>query len=77
MKREERIELVRSITGDPSHYKLCLVCGAIVDKDAACCPDCYAYRFDDDEEKVSNAALDLATERVTAVSHLDLSCSQE
>ncbi len=67
----ERREMATTIVNDPSSYKICLVCGAIVDRSAASCPDCYAYRFDEDPERVANRALDLATRPQTAVSHLD------
>lgn len=65
-------EMATTIANDPTSYKLCTVCGAIVDKTADTCPDCYAYRFDENSEAVSNAALDLAIKPKTAVSHLDL-----
>lgn len=65
-------EIATSITNDPTAYKLCLVCGAIVDKTADSCPDCYAYRFDINAEAVANAALDLAVKPRQAVSHLDM-----
>ena len=65
-------EMATTIANDPTSYKLCTVCGAIVDKTADTCPDCYAYRFDENSEAVANAALDLAIKPKTAVSHLDL-----
>ena len=49
-----------------------MVCGAIADKSADSCPDCYGYRFDENTEAVTNAALDMAIKPRTAVSHLDL-----
>ncbi len=67
----DRREMANTIVNDPAAYKLCLVCGAIVDRSSATCPDCYAYRFDEDPEHVSNKALDLAARPQTAVSHLD------
>ena len=70
--KSDRKELATTIANDPTSYKLCMVCGAIVDKTADTCPDCYAYRFDENSEAVSNAALDLAVKPKTAVSHLDL-----
>ncbi len=68
----DRREMANTIVNDPSSYKICLVCGAIVDRSASSCPDCYAYRFDADPERVANKALDLAARPQTAVSHLDL-----
>ena len=70
MKHDHK-EMATTIANDPTSYKLCMVCGAIVDKTADTCPDCYAYRFDENSEAVSNAALDLAVKSKTAVSHLD------
>lgn len=70
--KSDRKELATTIANDPTSYKLCLICGAIADKTADTCPDCYAYRFDENSEAVSNAALDLAVKPQTAVTHLDL-----
>lgn len=70
--KSDRKEIATSITNDPTAYKLCLVCGAIVDKSVDSCPDCYAYRFDANAEAVANAALDLAVKPRQAVSHLDM-----
>lgn len=70
--KADRKEMAVTITNDPTSYKLCTVCGAIVDKSADTCPDCYAYRFDENPQAVADAALDLAIKPQTAVSHLDL-----
>lgn len=70
--RADRREIATTIANDPTNYKLCCVCGAIVDKSAPSCPDCYAYRFDADATHVADAALDLAVKPRTAVSHFDL-----
>ncbi len=67
----DRREMANTVMNDPASYKLCLVCGAIVDRSADTCPDCYAYRFDESSEHVANKALDLAARPQTAVSHLD------
>lgn len=64
--------MANAVLKDPSAYKLCAVCGAIVDRTAEICPDCYAYRFVDDAGAVSDKALDLAVRPQTAISHLDL-----
>ena len=45
--KSDRKEIATTIANDPTSYKLCMVCGAIVDKSADTCPDCYAYRFDE------------------------------
>lgn len=53
----------------PARFKLCLVCGNVVDMEAGECTYCGAYRFDTDAERVSNAALDQATHKRTALTH--------
>lgn len=53
--------ILTSAIRDPKRYKLCLVCGNIVDKEAEECIYCCAYHFETDPEKVSNGALDRAT----------------
>ncbi len=70
--RTDRREIATTISNDPTSYKLCVVCGAIVDKTAGTCPDCYAYRFDTDPSHVEDAALDLVVKPQRAVSHFDL-----
>lgn len=70
--KQDRREMANTVMNDPSSYKVCTVCGGVVDKTADICPDCCAYRFDTDSAHVSNVALDLATLPQTAVSHLDL-----
>jgi hypothetical protein len=70
--KPERREIATTIANDPTNYKLCAVCGAIIARDAASCPDCYAYRFDTDTTHVQDAALDMAIKPQTAVRHFDL-----
>ena len=69
--RRDCKEIATTVANDPGSYKLCAVCGAIVDKNADSCPDCAAYRFDEDVERVVNAALDLGARGSSAISHLD------
>ncbi len=69
--RRDCKEIATTVANDPAGYKLCEVCGAIVDKNADSCPDCSAYRFDENPERVVNAALDLGAHGSAAVSHLD------
>ncbi|MDO4220704.1 MAG: hypothetical protein Q4C88_01105 [Akkermansia sp.] len=64
-------EIATTVANDPASYKLCAVCGAVVDRDAATCPDCTAYRFDTDPEHVLNRALDLGSKPRSSVTHLD------
>lgn len=71
MKRNNK-EIATTVVNDPTSYKLCAVCGAVVDKEAPVCPDCAAYRFDANPEHVQNRALDLGARPQTAVTHLDV-----
>lgn len=64
--------MANAVLKDLSAYKVCAVCGAIVDRSSETCPDCLAYRFIEDENAVSDKALDLAVKPQTALSHLDL-----
>ncbi len=64
-------EIATTVVNDPTNYKLCMVCGAIVDKASPTCPDCLAYRFDDNPATVADRALDLAAKPQNAVSHHD------
>ncbi len=70
MKQDYK-EIATTVANDPASYKLCSVCGAVVDKQAPTCPDCMAYRFTDDPEQVVNRAIDLGSRGQNAVSHLD------
>lgn len=51
----------------PSLYKVCTVCGNIVEMEASECIYCCAYRFETDAEFVSNTALDQATHTRSSV----------
>lgn len=73
MTTPDRKEMANTIVNDPTSYKVCLVCGAIVDKAVDSCPDCLAYRFDENADHVADVALDMAVRPQTAVSHLDMS----
>ena len=69
--RRDCKEIATTVVNDPANYKLCMVCGAIVDKASATCPDCLAYRFDADPAAVADRALDYAAHPQHAVSHHD------
>lgn len=73
----DRKEMANTIVNDPTSYKVCLVCGAIVDKAVDACPDCLAYRFDSNAARVADLALDMAVRPQTAVGHLDMTNSDE
>lgn len=70
--KQDRKEIANTVLQDPSSYKVCAVCGAIVDREVGTCPDCYAYRFICDPAVVSDKAIDLAALPRTAIGHLDL-----
>ncbi len=69
--RQDYKEIATTVVNDPTSYKLCEVCGAIVDKASATCPDCQAYRFDADPVRVSDRAVDMAAHPQQAVSRHD------
>lgn len=69
--RPDYKEIATTVVHDPSAYKLCMVCGALVDKEADTCPDCMAYRFDENPEHVANRAIDIGSGNIRAVTHLD------
>ena len=60
-------DILSSAIRTPDRYKLCVVCGNVVDAAADECSYCCAYRFECDPERVSNAALDQATRTRSAV----------
>ena len=69
--RPDRKEIATTVAQDPSSYKICLVCGSLVDRHADTCPDCMAYRFDEDLEHILNRAIDLGAKPWQTVTHLD------
>ena len=70
--RQDYKEIDTTVVNDPTSYKLCMVCGAIVDKSSPTCPDCLAYRFDSNPSAVADRALDIASKPQNAVSHHDI-----
>lgn len=66
-------DILISAVRNPKRYKLCAVCGNVVDNEADACVYCCAYRFVTEPDLVSNAALDQATHTrsaVTSTAHL-------
>lgn len=61
--------LLTSALQTPERFKLCVVCGNIVDAEAEECTYCGAYRFETDPDQVSNAALDQAAHKSNALTH--------
>lgn len=70
--KQDRKELVNTIVNDAQSYKVCTVCGNIADREATVCPDCHAYRFNDDAKAVADQALNLVAEPPTVISRFDL-----
>lgn len=66
-KTDSYYDLLTTAARSPEGYKVCMVCGNIVDTTANECPYCSAYRFEDDAEFVVNTALDLVTQPRTSV----------
>lgn len=69
---QDRKEIANTVINDPASYKVCLVCGSIVDKLTHVCPNCNAYRFKEDSDAVVEQALILASRPQRSVTHLDL-----
>ncbi len=52
----------------PQHFKICLICKAIIERELPGCPHCYGYRFNEESEEVADHLLTLAQETKTAIS---------
>lgn len=70
--QQDRKEMASTIVNTPEAYKICTVCGSIADMTAPTCPDCGAYRFNQNPDDVVNQALSLAAEPGKTISHFDL-----
>ncbi|MDO4411291.1 MAG: hypothetical protein Q4C05_08455 [Akkermansia sp.] len=68
----ERIQKAQQVLANPRAYKVCEGCGSIVTKDIIVCPNCNAYRFDENENYVSDQAIVLASRNRTTVTPEDL-----
>ena len=64
-------KVLKSAAAEPEPYKLCLVCGNIIDKNLEECAYCSGYRFDDNSEHVADAAIDLLMSPRLAVTDVD------
>lgn len=74
--QQDRKEMASTIVNTPEAYKICTVCGGIADKTTPLCPDCGAYRFNDNPDDVANQALTLAAEPEKTISHFDLDADE-
>ncbi len=61
-------DFVTRVLERPQHYKICLICTAIIEREHPGCPHCYGYRFNEESEEVTNHLLTLALETKTAIS---------
>jgi len=55
-----RQQIAELIAKKPQDYKVCCGCEAVIRERAPICPQCFAYRFEDDPETVVAHALYLA-----------------
>ena len=55
-----RKQIAKFISEHPERYKVCCGCEAIVKEHTAVCPQCLAYRFEDDKQLVIDHARKLA-----------------
>ena len=49
---QERARSADKIIRNPAKYKICMGCDSIVASEVATCPNCHAYRFEEDSERV-------------------------
>lgn len=57
---EARQQLAEFIAKNPQNYKICCGCDAVVKEHVGVCPQCLAYRFEDDPRTVVAHAFHLA-----------------
>ncbi len=67
--KKERKDIAKEILDHPQNFKICEVCGAVIPKSEDICPECYAYRFNEDEKEVCDRVIDLAGKPQKAVGH--------
>lgn len=60
------------IIKDPSAYKVCEGCGSIVSRQTVLCPNCNAYRFNNQDEYVVEQAILLASRKQISVTAEDI-----
>ncbi|MFI3243678.1 MAG: hypothetical protein R3Y56_05440 [Akkermansia sp.] len=68
---QDRKDLAQEIAEKPQQYKICEVCGAIIQRSEDICPECYAYRFNEDEQAIRNRVIDIANKPQQAVGRSD------
>jgi len=68
----DRAAKAAKIANNPDAYKICEGCDSIVASRVATCPNCHAYRFDEDHEAIKRHALILGTREQASVVAEDL-----
>ncbi len=68
----DRARKAEKIVANPTGYKVCEGCGSIVKSQAATCPNCHSYRFDDNPKAVLFQAGVLASREQRSVVEEDL-----
>ena len=68
----ERARRADKIVRNPKKYKICVGCESIVAEKVALCPNCHAYRFIADEERVVAQAQALGKREARSVLATDL-----
>lgn len=68
---ESRLAAAARIKENPAQFKVCESCGSIVARKAVSCPNCTAYRFDDDPDHVCRQADLLASRAPLSIESKD------
>jgi len=68
----DRAAKAAKIANNPDAYKICEGCDSIVAARVATCPNCHAYRFNEDHEEIKSHALMLGTREQASVVAEDL-----
>lgn len=50
--QQERLQRADKIIRDPGSYKICLGCESILTAEVPTCPNCHAYRFEEEHSLV-------------------------
>jgi len=68
----KRLAIAVQIMLSPSKYKVCEGCSSIVSIGTRICPNCHAYRYNDDKDYVVKQAEILGKSEQTSVTKDDL-----
>jgi len=70
--QQDRLAKAREIANNPSGFKVCEGCDSIVTAEVVICPNCHGYRFDGEESRVIDQAVELGTREQRSVTAEDL-----